>query len=103
MARQSVRVLGEEDRVELMKLGGDLDLVWNHPHCPVHLKKRILRTVIREIIVQQDENPSNILGHSGIGVGVRQQVEAAAVEVDGGDEVVFVAEAARGVLDPLDL
>ncbi|MBI3879893.1 MAG: PQQ-binding-like beta-propeller repeat protein, partial [Verrucomicrobia bacterium] len=47
--------------LELMKLGGDLDLVWNHPHCPVHLKKRILRTVIREIIVQQDENPSTIL------------------------------------------
>ncbi len=49
MMKQSVKILSEEDRTQLMKLGGDLDLVWNHPHCPVHLKKRILRTVIEKL------------------------------------------------------
>jgi len=61
MMRQSVKNLSEEDRLQLTKLGEDLDLVWNHPHCPVHLKKRILRTVIREIVVTQDERPTQIL------------------------------------------
>jgi hypothetical protein len=61
MMQQSQRVLVEEDRLELMKLGVDLDLVWNHPHCPVHLKKRILRTVLKEIIVTEDVCPTTIL------------------------------------------
>jgi DNA invertase Pin-like site-specific DNA recombinase len=61
MVRQSVKILNEEDRSQLMRLGNDLDLVWNHPHCPVHLKKRILRTVIKEIIVIEDERPSTIV------------------------------------------
>ena len=55
LMRQSVKILSEEDRVQLMKLGEDLDLVWNHPQCPVHLKKRLLRTVIREIVVTEQE------------------------------------------------
>jgi DNA invertase Pin-like site-specific DNA recombinase len=61
MMRQSTKLLGEEDRVGLMNLGGDLNLVWNHLDCPVHLKKRILRTVIREIIVTEKDSPSTIL------------------------------------------
>ena len=36
-------------------------------------------------------------------MGRGHEVQAAAVEVDGGNEVGFVAEAASGVLDPLDL
>ena len=44
-----------------------------------------------------------LYGHSGYSVGGRHEVEAAAVEVDGGDEVGFVAETTRGVLDPLNL
>lgn len=76
MTRQSVKALEEEDRVELMKLGGDLDLVWNHPHCPVHLKKRILRTVIREIIVTAEDNPSAILMTVHWHGGVHTHLEA---------------------------
>jgi hypothetical protein len=76
MTRQSVKVLGEADRVDLMKLGGDLDLVWNHPHCPVHLKKRILRTVIREIIVTEKDSPSTILMTVHWHGGVHTHLEA---------------------------
>jgi putative transposase len=42
-------------------------------------------------------------GYSGILVGSGHQVQATAMEIDGGDEVRFAAEAARGVLDPLNL
>jgi hypothetical protein len=61
LMRQSVKVLNQEDRSLLMRMGEDLDLVWNHPQCPVHLKKRILRTVIKEIIVTEQECPRKIL------------------------------------------
>lgn len=61
MMREAQIALTEEDRQQLMTLGKDLDLVWDHPQCPVHLKKRILRTVVRELIVSEDEDASCIL------------------------------------------
>ena len=44
-----------------------------------------------------------LIGSSGILVGSGHKVEAAAVEVDGGFEVGFVAKAPSRVLDPLNL
>jgi DNA invertase Pin-like site-specific DNA recombinase len=55
MMQDSVKVLTQPDRDRLMTLGKDLELVWNHPQCPNHLKKRLLRTVIKEIIVNEDQ------------------------------------------------
>jgi hypothetical protein len=76
MMQQSAKVLVEEDRLELMKLGEDLDLVWNHPHCQVLLKKRILRTIIREIIVTEDVHPATILMTVHWHGGVHTHLEA---------------------------
>ena len=42
-------------------------------------------------------------GHSGILVGRGHKVEATAVEVNGCYEVIFVAETACRVLNPLNL
>jgi DNA invertase Pin-like site-specific DNA recombinase len=61
MMKESATVLTEEHRRRLMELGSDLDLTWNHPQCPTHLKKRILRTVLREIVVTEDEDPTSVL------------------------------------------
>jgi len=36
----------------LAELGADLKLVWNAPHCDTALKKRILRAVLKEIVVE---------------------------------------------------
>ena len=36
----------------------DLPALWNHPEAPVQLKKRILRTVLVEIIIGPDEESS---------------------------------------------
>ncbi len=55
MLQDSVKVLTPPDRDRLMTLGRDLELVWNHPQCPNHLKKRLLRAVIKEIIVNEDQ------------------------------------------------
>src|SRR5947199_2265930 len=48
--------LNEEQRTELMTLGDDVRTVWEHPDAPVQLKKRILRTVLNEIIVQSERD-----------------------------------------------
>jgi hypothetical protein len=55
MMQDSAKVFAQPDRDRLKMLGGDLELVWNHPQCPNHLKKRILRTVIKEITVNEDQ------------------------------------------------
>ncbi|MGA7120086.1 MAG: recombinase family protein, partial [Polyangiaceae bacterium] len=40
----------EQQRRRLLELGSDLPALWNEPTAPVELKKRILRTVINEIV-----------------------------------------------------
>ncbi|MGH7956652.1 MAG: recombinase zinc beta ribbon domain-containing protein, partial [Opitutaceae bacterium] len=46
--------LAAEEMTRLRALGADVTAVWNHPAAPLELKKRILRTVIEEIIVRVD-------------------------------------------------
>jgi hypothetical protein len=52
--------LDEEQKATIRALGRDLSLVWNSADCPTALKKRIVRTVVEEIIVDLDE-PTNRL------------------------------------------
>ncbi len=40
-----------EQRERLMRLGSDLQLLWDDPEAPVELKKRLLRSVIEDIVV----------------------------------------------------
>jgi DNA invertase Pin-like site-specific DNA recombinase len=48
---------GEEERRRLLGLGEDLEALWNHPAAPQELKKRILRTVLEEIVADVHEDP----------------------------------------------
>ncbi|MEI6451873.1 MAG: recombinase family protein, partial [Actinomycetes bacterium] len=41
----------EEDRRRLCQLGEDFDRVWGSPDCGAELRKRIVRTVVEEIVV----------------------------------------------------
>jgi DNA invertase Pin-like site-specific DNA recombinase len=43
---------------QLLALSEDLPALWNHPEAPVQLKKRILRTVLVEIIIEAVEETS---------------------------------------------
>jgi DNA invertase Pin-like site-specific DNA recombinase len=47
----------EEERQRLLALGGDVETLWAHPAAPVMLKKRILRTILVEIIVDVAGDP----------------------------------------------
>jgi len=47
--------LTEEERATIRALGRDLSLVWHSADYPVELKKRIVRTVIEEVLVDLDE------------------------------------------------
>ncbi len=50
-----------EDARRLRTLGGDVPAVWHHPSAPLELKKRIIRTVIQEIVVCIQPSPSTNL------------------------------------------
>jgi hypothetical protein len=47
-------VVTAEQRRHLLQLGDDLPAVWHHPQASHDLKKRILRTVLHEIIIDTD-------------------------------------------------
>jgi DNA invertase Pin-like site-specific DNA recombinase len=52
--------IDEPTRVRLLELGHDLEVAWNHPNAPVALKKRILRTVLEEIVADVSDEPPGI-------------------------------------------
>ncbi|HSC72508.1 MAG TPA: recombinase family protein, partial [Candidatus Methylomirabilis sp.] len=51
----ATQVLGESERTQLLALGARFPDVWASPHCPVELRKRILRTVVEEVSVTKEE------------------------------------------------
>jgi DNA invertase Pin-like site-specific DNA recombinase len=48
-------------REEFENLAADLEAVWNSPHADVRLKKRLVRTLIQEVIVDVDSEAGEIL------------------------------------------
>jgi excisionase family DNA binding protein len=46
--------LSKENQIRLLEMGRDLPLLWNHPSASDELKKRILRTVLEEIMIGDD-------------------------------------------------
>jgi DNA invertase Pin-like site-specific DNA recombinase len=55
--------LSADKKKELMTLAEDVAALWNHPQVPIQLKKRILRTVLVEIVVARDADSSVNLLH----------------------------------------
>jgi DNA invertase Pin-like site-specific DNA recombinase len=47
----------DRDRQRLLELGADLPKLWNHPATTAETKKRILRTVLREIVIDSSDEP----------------------------------------------
>lgn len=58
---EKVPELTPGDRGRLLELGRDLPELWNHPNASASLKKRILRTVIEEIVIRDDGQRCNHL------------------------------------------
>jgi DNA invertase Pin-like site-specific DNA recombinase len=60
--RETAVPLSEAQRERVLALGTDLRGLWQHPAAPVDLKKRILRTVLEEIVVNNtDDSPQHVL------------------------------------------
>ena len=53
-------LLTAEQRQQLLALGDDLEQLWDHPRSPVTLKKRILRTVLQEVIADTTVDPPSV-------------------------------------------
>jgi DNA invertase Pin-like site-specific DNA recombinase len=51
--RSQHAVLTDEQNEELLSLGERFNEVWNSAACPVELKKKILRTVLEEVVVDE--------------------------------------------------
>lgn len=54
----AAQTISAEQKQCLLELGKDLKRLWENPEAPVELKKRILRTVIEEIVVTNQEQPA---------------------------------------------
>jgi hypothetical protein len=52
---QESRALTEEEQEEILQLGEQFSAVWGSEHCSASLKKKIIRTVVEEIIADHDE------------------------------------------------
>jgi len=55
--------LAADERAKLSRLGSDLHHLWNHEAAPFDLKKRIVRTVINEIVVYVEKRAIRALIH----------------------------------------
>jgi DNA invertase Pin-like site-specific DNA recombinase len=53
-------LLTAEQRQQLLALGDDLEQLWDHPRSPVTLKKRLLRTVLQEVIADTTDDPPTV-------------------------------------------
>jgi hypothetical protein len=52
--------LSAEEREKILSLGANLQNLWNDPSAPLELKKRIIRTAIREILVRIDNEGGHV-------------------------------------------
>jgi hypothetical protein len=55
---EKAQTITAEQKQRLSELGKDLKRLWEDPLAPVELKKRIIRTVIEEIVVTRHEEPA---------------------------------------------
>ena len=57
---QSHTSLSDEERNRLFELGSNLNAVWNDASAPIELKKRIIRTLINEIVVDVNHSSATV-------------------------------------------
>ena len=51
LQNEQPRALHDDERATLLALADDLPALWNHPAASNEIRKRILRTVLEEIVV----------------------------------------------------
>jgi hypothetical protein len=63
LRRQQTYALSDATREELLALGRNVRQLWDHPKRPPEFKKRILRTVLKEIIASSAGDPVRLVLH----------------------------------------
>src|SRR5437899_92433 len=58
---QGQRQIPAPSREEFENLAADLEAVWNGPHADVRLKKRLVRTLIHEVVVDVDADAGEVI------------------------------------------
>jgi septal ring factor EnvC (AmiA/AmiB activator) len=76
-ARVLAPQLTAEQRQQLLALGDDLEQLWDHPRSPVTLKKRILRTVLQEVVANTTDDPPSVHLKSALGWGFTHRAHRA--------------------------
>jgi DNA invertase Pin-like site-specific DNA recombinase len=57
---QHQRALTDDERATILRLGNRFSEVWDSPHCPMELRKTIIRTVVQEVIVKEDASAERL-------------------------------------------
>ncbi|WP_244426149.1 recombinase family protein [Mesorhizobium amorphae] len=63
LRREQPCAVGDDERMTLMALADDLPALWNHPAASVETRKRILRTVLKEIVVTAESGRLHLVLH----------------------------------------
>jgi excisionase family DNA binding protein len=63
MAAHEQPPLSDDERAALMRLGADLEQAWSHPAATTATRKRIVRTVLNEIVVRIDDGYIDLVLH----------------------------------------
>ena len=63
LQNEQPRVLCDDERATLLALADDLPRLWNHPSASNETRKRILRTVLKEIIVTVEASRLRLVLH----------------------------------------
>ena len=63
LIRQRPVALGAEERQRLLQMGADLEAAWHHPAATAVTRKRIIRTVLREVVARVEDDQIHLLLH----------------------------------------
>jgi len=63
LIRQRPVALGAEERQRLLQMGADLEAAWHHPAATAVTRKRIIRTVLREVVARVEDDLIHLLLH----------------------------------------
>ncbi len=63
LAQRQPTVLSDEERQALMRLGADLETAWHHPGATAITRKRIVRTVLNEIVARVENDQIHLVLH----------------------------------------
>lgn len=63
LAKRQPTELSDDERQALMRLGTDLEVAWNHPGATTVTRKRIVRTVLSEIVAKVEDGQIHLVLH----------------------------------------